>query len=363
MAIRTVGIGTNSGYISIHETFTKSDLEQLLEHKNIGFDRIQTEEMLDKQSFLLLNEYFLKYPEIGFRWYNLIDNGDLSNLKYLTAVSILTIESGYKRQITNLSVLSGLNNLRILTIHAEMLTDHSFLETITPELAHLWLGTKSATFDLTALKKFQKLRRLSLHKCKKNIEIITELPALYELTLRGITLNSLKFINDIKSLRVLKVKLGSTNCFSDLNGNMAIIALELFKISKLANLDFLKDTHSVRVLKVRELMNVVSIPDLKGHVNLRHIELDNMKNLTDFSGLVNAPSLRSVSAVVCPPKLELDDIRPILEVECLKQCCFYSSSARKNVEINNLILAYGKLNERYNGEVRELLYREWSSRF
>ena len=58
-----------------------------------------------------------------------------------------------------------------------------------------------------------------------------------------------------------------------------------------------------------------------------------MKNLLDFKSLQFDPQLKSVAETVCPTKLTIDSVLPVMLNNNIEQCAFFTSSSKKNKEL------------------------------
>jgi hypothetical protein len=366
--------GDKIEFAAIKGRLDDSDIEALV---GIGaMEWIQADFMPVKEDLTRLNEaYFKRYPETGFRVYELIagDGGapnpivmrniqeisagypetayrlhrlnavqdDVSSLAVLSTIQKLEIET--MGAANHLEVLSQLPHLKKLFLSAYMCRDFAFLKDLPNTLEYLSLETKSAALDLSELLRFHSLKSLRLCRYKKNIDRLSELVALESLTLRGVTPGSFAFVNRMASLRRLRVQLGAAADFSELDGNASIIALQLCRISNMDNVDVIAKLPYLEAALLAELPHIDALPDLS-ESRLKHVLLLNMKALTDLSALEHAPALESVSIAQCPRAFESSDIMPVLRNPSVRSCSFYTSSDKRNQAINQLIAKYGKMN-------------------
>jgi len=340
-------------YIDLKNDLTDKEIDEIV---SIGaMDRIQANAVPSKDDLIALNKrYFSKYPKTGFRLYSLpSERQDMTNLQYLTNAEKISVD--FVSDADNLEVLSLLPNLKKLWLHIYLLRDFGFLNGVTSSLSQLSLETKSTALDLSALLRFSQLKVLRLVRYKKNIDSLAGLSLLEGLTLRGITPESLDFVNELKNLRRLKIELGAKADLSDLYGNTSITALRLFRISNLGNADLIARLPNLEAVELSWLPHIGCFPDLSEHKKLRHIALDDMKTLTDLSALEHASSLESFSFSVCPRVFEPGSLLPVLRNPSVKQCSAYTSSAKRNKEMGDLIVRNGKRNENNSMIVRRLL--------
>jgi hypothetical protein len=346
--------GDKVEYVDLQPPLTGKDLEEIAK---IGkMDRIQARAVPGAEDMIALGErYYSLFPGTGFRLYSLnSEREDLSNLAYLPNARKISIETS--GDVENIGVLSCLKELKSLRIHVYLLRDFGFLDGVSGGLEQLDLDTKNVSLDLSLLGRFPKLKTLRLHKYKKNLDALEMISSLESLALRGITPESLDFINKLRRLRLLKIELGGINDFSQLYGNSSISALQLFRISNLRDVEIIARLPNLEAVELSQLRHIRRLPDLSGNKKLKHILLDDMKSLTDFSPLEHAGGLETFSFSVCPRGLKPEDLLPVLRSASVKRCSFFTSSDKKNREIRRLIAEYGKYNDSNFITVRKILF-------
>lgn len=346
--------GDKINFIDLKEKLTDKELDEIIQ---MGvFDRIQTNDIPSRETLIALNDnYFSRFPETGFRLYSYSKKSlDLSFLKYLSNLEKLSID--YTENTDNISSLSYLKNLKSLRLNIYLLDNFSFITELSDKLEQFSLETKKNSFDISLLNRFKQLKILYLSGCKKNIESVENLPLLESLLLKGITLKSAAFLNNIKALKSLKIHWGNTENFSDLYGNTSINALQIFRITKFTDIKLLANLPNLIAAELSCLRHIDHIPDLSAHGNLKHILFDDMKSLNDLSQLEYVKNLESVSFSCCPSKFEPENILPVLRNKSIKQCSFYTRSAKKNKLISEYIKEYKKSDSSNFMTVRNFLY-------
>ena len=353
-SISYTAAGDKINFIDLKEKLTDKELDEIIQ---MGiFDRIQTNDIPSRETLTALNDkYFSRFPETGFRLYSYSKkNLDLSFLKYLPNLEKFSID--YTENIDNISALSYLKNLKSLRLDVYLLDNFSFITEISDKLEQFSLETKKNSFDISLLNRFKQLKILYLSGYKKNIEFIENLPLLESLLLKGITLKSTAFLNNIKTLKSLKIHWGNTEDFSDLYGNTSIEALQIFRITKFTDIKLLANLPNLTAAEFSCLRHIDYIPNLSVHSHLKHILFDDMKSLTDLSSLEHVKNLESVSFSCCPPKFEPENILPVLRNKSVKQCSFYTGSTKKNKLISEYIKKYQKSDSSNFMTVRNILY-------
>ena len=118
--------------------------------------------------------------------------------------------------ILGVDAIYQLPALRHLCVETPKIEDKDFLVKIPASLESLDLDIAAKSFDLKPLTRFTELKILGLHKCKKNIEAISELKQLQSLKLHGITQASYSFVNELPRLKNLAISGGNTGDLSEL---------------------------------------------------------------------------------------------------------------------------------------------------
>ena len=235
------------------------------------------------------------------------------------------------------------------------ISDKDFLKRLPSGLKSLDLNISSKAFDLKNLNRFIELEILSLHKCCKNLGVISELKQLQALKLHGITPESYAYINSLPKLKRLSISGGNAGDLSGLYGNEMITGLYLFRLAKLENLSLLAGLPNLRTAEIGQLTNVKNLPNLS-ESHIENLCFENMKGLLDFTSLEAAPHIKTVTETVCPTALDVDAILPVLRNENLEKCAFYTSSDKRNKAISQAIEAHGKVCESNVYKVRRELF-------
>ena len=347
-----MGVLFSEDRITFRGDLTTGEIKQIV--RSGGIDTLQTDTLpLDIHTLKRLNEeYFAKFPDTELRIYT-YEICDLSPLKVMDKVRKLSVETS--SGISNIEAVYSLPALSSLCIEAPKIEDKDFLVKIPAYLETLDLDIAAKSFDLKDLTRFTELKILGLHKCKKNIEAILELKQLQSLKLHGITPDSYSFVNELLKIQNLAISGGNTEDLSELYGNQTITGLYLFHLPKMNNLDILANLPNLKVAEVGQLANVSKLPDLSKS-KLQHLCFENMKNLLDFKPLQFAPQLKSVAETVCPVALTADSVLPIMLNPEIEQCAFFTSSSKKNKEIEEMANKYNKKCETNAHIVRSIIF-------
>lgn len=265
----------NNNYRSI-------DINEIVANQKIKY--IQISKVIDNDAFVIIDQILGKRKDIIFRIYSLgIDDEvfDLNVLKTMSNLKQLILEAYLvnNQDLLNLNVLCELP-LKSLTLNLFDLKDYSFIKGLSKDLEELQILADnmkgSIVFDCCWLLRFSKLKKLYLgKKAKKNIKMITNLTQLKSLSLRGIKLNDLSFLKDLK-LECFSLLWCGMNDLSVLKEFQSLKYLELWRILKLDDISFISSLKNLETLKLQDLRHITSLPDLSELKHLKSIYLINM---------------------------------------------------------------------------------------
>ena len=260
---------------------------------------VQFDRRLTDDDFAQLGEWFRAYPEMDLRAYG-----------------------SYDHSITDLEFLRFFPTLRRFAADAlwDSLTSLDGLRHLPPDLEELGIGATKVKLDLAVLSRFRELRWLFLEGQTKHLEVISGLTALYDLTLRSITMPDLSLLLPLKGLRSLDLKLGGTRDLRLLPRVGELWYLELWMIRGLTDVTAVGRIPSLRVLFLQALRQVEALPDFsrgdlaaagparddegaarsataRDGAGARGVELIDMRHLQpeDLAPLVGLPLLQAVT--------------------------------------------------------------------
>ncbi|MBX7059643.1 MAG: hypothetical protein K1X75_16385 [Leptospirales bacterium] len=289
---------------------------------------IQTGSPISVKTAQRLNDVFRLRPDIELRfWGHHTETCDLSlldhlpNLQHFTANCIMQAE--------HVESVAHLPKLKTLRVGIFSLDNFSFLEKLPDSIETLGLeGTKSKRPSIDAITRFRSLRSLYLEGHSKNLEVIGELPALEDLTLRSIKIGSLKFVRNLPLLRSLDIKLGGVPSLKGLE-SASIRYLELWQVAGLRDISQISKLLNLEILFLQSLAQIIALPDCAKLTKLRAVRVQQMKKLKDFSGLQSAPAL-NVFHLLEGNSQEAEDLIPVLKNKNLASLfCGFSETKRK----------------------------------
>lgn len=275
----------------------------------------------------------------GGRHLRLIVNGPLTPEdaqrlgEYSQAYSYLTICIPNTGEPCEADFLKHFPHLKAFELLQFDYDDFAALEALPESLTKLSLAqTKSRRHSLTFLQRFQNLRTLHIETHSKDIEVLSHLQSLEDLTLRSITLPNLDLLRPLKNLLSLDIKLGGTKDLSALPHIGKLHYLELWMIKGITDLDSLSDVVTLQSIFLQALKHVVSLPSLKSLTRLRRVELDQMQGLNDLTPVAEAPALEDF-AIGGVRHLDVAHFTPFLRHQTLRAVNVGLGSEKKNAAV------------------------------
>lgn len=333
------------GLVNFSGKLTHDEVDELAKDPDIRV--LQCSSAIEFDTWDLLNQgLFARRPDIALRVYGFY--GSVCDLSFVSRMhNVQRFSADCLLKATGVQHISGLPNLKELSIGIYNLDSFDFLEHVPSGITRLSLeATKSRKPSLAILSKFRSLRRLYIEGQQRDIEVLSELPELEDLTLRSITTPSLDYIANLPRLWSLDIKLGGTKNLSAIAEKESIKYLELWQIRGLDDVSVVSSLRGLQFLFLQSLKNVSRIPDLSRLAKLRRIYLDNLKGLKNVRAIFHAPALEEfihISAQNIAP----DTYRELMKMPSLKQVSVGFCSRRKTVEFNNLVDRSGKTEYRY----------------
>jgi hypothetical protein len=313
---------------------------------------LQSVEPVPLPTWELLNaEFFPLRPEVQLRVYGYPQGGcDLSftrvmkNVRHFSADCLMDAI-----HVEDLAEMADLESLGVGVYHLESL---DFLWQVTPYLKTLFLGwTKSKKPDLAPLSHFTALEELYLEGHRKNIDVLSRLRSLRDVTLRSISTPDLSYLKPLDLLESLDIKLGGIKDFSAISGMENLKYLELWRISGLADLSFISSLYGLQNLFLEALTQVKGLPPLEQLVKLRRVYLLSLKGLNDIRSLEHAPALEEVALSFLESLLPQDFV-PLLRNPSLKRLSAWMGSKGKQQRLEALAQEYGIKVQQGLGELK-----------
>lgn len=324
--------------IEIGKNISEQTIKKIAE--NLEVKIVQFTQNLDEDLWTLLDKIlFKKREDITLRLY-----GGFSDLHFLQKIQhIKHIAVNVLERPKGLEYLAALQGLKSLEFDIYELEDFDLLYDISDKLEILFIGkTQSKKPDLKPLEHFHHLKLLQIENQHKNIEVVSSLVNLKDLTLQYITTPDLEYLKSLKQLESLNITFGGIHNFEAIQGMNNIKHLELYQIRLLEDISFISTLTGLQSLYLSSLPRVVELPSFKNLKFLKKIQLENMKGLQNIDSLEFAPALQEFihSSV---KSMQPEDYIPLFKNKSVKTIVCGFGSAKKNDEFDKLALKFNKI--------------------
>jgi hypothetical protein len=284
---------------------------QMLEPLEDRIKVVQFGQPLSDRELKRVGRFMADYPDMRLRMYGHNNRLDLEWLRYFKSHRNLMVNAH------NLDTFDGLRHL--------------------PEsVTQLALGQTKKKLSLRILERFPLLTTLYLEGHTRDIEVVSELRRLEDLTLRSITLPDLSILLPLEKLWSLDIKLGGTKNLDLLPQIGSLKYLELWMIRGFEDLSPISELADLRFLFLQALRRATQLPDLTQCHRLRRIHLETMKGLTDLSPLAAAPSLEQL-LLIDMPQLRPEDLAPLEAHQTLNSVRIGLGSIKRNAAAQQLL--------------------------
>lgn len=315
-------------------------IEQMLSEP--GLFCIQISEYLPLEVIKLLNDRFFSVrKDVTFRIYGFYGEVcDLDFLAYMPDLAKLEISVS---EVRNPDVLSELSKLKSLFLNISRQKEYAVIRSMNKDIQKLAIsaGGNAGSFDMDCewLIPFKQLSELYLGKVKKNLSTICEIKSLRKLTLQGITCTSLEFLKDIP-LERLAVHWGKMNCFDSLENHETIEDVELWRISKLDNVDFLGLLPNLKKIHLWQLACVKGLPEFPTESKLECIDIDECRQFENIKAVKDLKNLRKIRLIAAVPESE---IAYALENPVVEEILYYCGGKKQRERVNQMINQSNKM--------------------
>ena len=284
---RTDGCFEFLGYKDIDDQVIRA----IVDNKKIK--RIQISYLLPDKAYQIIDEILSLRPDFTFRLFDFddddkVDISFLLKMPHLKNLCIDCIDFRKDQQKINFEALARLR-LKQFYIECFDLRNYEFIKYLSDDLEDLLITADTMgpgiVFDCAWLLKYVNLKSLWLgKKAKKNIELLSQLPKLKELSLRGIKITDFSFLQKM-NLEQLALLWNSNNDLHELAKLKNLREIELWRINKLDDISFIEDMTNLEIIRLEDLKHVTSLPDLSKLTKLKKIVLNgtgiDMKSLPD----------------------------------------------------------------------------------
>ena len=242
---------------------------------------IQISEPLPGEAYQRIDQILSSRQDIAFRLFHFLEDDKvdisfLAKMPNLTRLRLDCIDFRDDQQRIDLDVLSKLN-LKSFHIDCFDLRNYEFIQYLSPDLEELTIMADTMgpgiNFDCKWLLRYKKLKSLWLgKKAKKNLEVISQLPELKSLALRGIKVNDFSFLYQM-DLERFALLWNSNSDLKDLANLKSLKEIELWRINKLDDISFIEELTNLEIIRLQDLKHITGLPDLRRLTKLEKIFL------------------------------------------------------------------------------------------
>ena len=172
----------------------------------------------------------------------------------------LRIYGHYTKPLSNLSFLKHYPFLSGFQVDVYDLDSTEGIESLPDTLQFFGFGQTKKQLSVGFLKRFCQLTNLYLEKNSKDLEVLSSLTNLQQLTIRSITLPDLKLLLPLNNLWSLDIKLGGTKDLNLLPRIGRLKYLELWMIKGLHDIEVVGQIPTLQNLFLQTLKNVTVLP-------------------------------------------------------------------------------------------------------
>jgi len=255
-----------NGNINIYKNLEKNDISEIFAEENIHSLQFYQFQNPNNETWAVLNDFFEKHPNIGLRvlWY----------------------------EPQNLSFYKLIPNIRKFTIASFNTSDFSQLK-INTKLKYFGIEeTKSSAVDISFIKEMKDLESLYVDGMKKGLENVKFLSKLKQLTFRGIKLENLDFLIDLRNLEELNLLFGSYKSLESISNLHQLKTIEFSRVRQIPNFDFLNSMVNLEKIEFEGMSKMEEIPNLSNLTKLKKIHINNNLRLTKIENIGKIPNLK-----------------------------------------------------------------------
>lgn len=267
-----------------YEEITSDLIDEIAENNRIRW--IQIDENLPDRAYREIDRILERRPDLYFRIFGIGSCGnetfDLSVLSQMPHLSKIRLDGhlAKNREAVNLEYLCEFPSLKGLHLTLFDRLDYRFIKDLAPDMEELILYAdtigKTIQFDCDWLLRFQKLHTLSLgKKAKRHLESISQIGSLKSLSLSGIKVEDFSFLKELDLESFALGWCGSTN-LTTLGELVSLRKLELWRIMKLDNLDFISSLINLETIMLQDLKHIKTLPDVSSLTKLKDIQIYNV---------------------------------------------------------------------------------------
>lgn len=337
MSIHSINRG--SGHYTISTGFEETDLRALAVDSSTEYIQFSTP-LSNDEIDLLEKVIFSQRGDIALRIFGHYSTAcDLTFLERIPSLKKVSIDCLI--EATGINTVTKLKNLETLAVGILTLDNFDFLQKINPNLKELFLyQTRSKKPDIKGIERFENLEYLYLEGQQNGINAISKLKDLKKIVLRSISTPNIDYLEGLKHLWSVDIKLGGIKSFEALKNLPSIKYLELWQVRGLSDLSFISALSSLQNLFIQSLKQVTALPDLSTSKLLRRISLENMSGLTDVSSLKDVPNLKEF--IIWDGSQNAEVFLPVIENSNVESVSGFLGSDKRNKRFAELARQHHK---------------------
>ena len=229
----------------------------------------------------------------------------------------------------DLSQIGRMKNLKTVIYVSDDGTDISNIAQLT-NIEELKIHM-SYSIDYSPLEKLTNLKKLHIGNCNPNLDYLTPLKDLEELTLSGKVVNDVTPIIELTKLKKLSVMVDPTANLSGIGKLKKLEVLDFGAYTKLKNISFLKELTLLRELRL-PIEGTVDIAIINSLPNLRKLHLYSGGHI-NFAPLGNNKTIEHIDLV---HPTYIDDLTPFSKMANLKMFEAYLAENSKVTALKNM---------------------------
>ena len=192
--------------VDFEESLTMREIQTLIADKDLKV--LQCSGPVKSRTWELLNDqFFPRRPEVELRLWGFPSLVyDLAFTSKMTNIHHFSVDLMNAVGVERIAEMEELESLGVSIFHLE---GFGFLNEVTLRLKKLLLGrTKSKKTNLSSLARFDSLEEIYIEGHQKNIEVLSQLENLKDVTLRSISTPDISYLRPLHQMWSLDIKLG-----------------------------------------------------------------------------------------------------------------------------------------------------------
>lgn len=263
-------------------------------------------------------EYAVNMTQLDLAGNEIVDLTPIKNCKKLEKLDLSSQFSSLEyRELSDISPLANLTNLKVLRLKSNDIQDVSVLKNLT-NLEELDLFGNRKIKSIEGFEKLTNLKKLFLNRTRsiKDITPLKECKNLQQLSIQGNKVDNIDALKDHKNLEKLDISSNNIKDITAISSSVNLTEL-LASGNKIENILAIKDLVNLKTLHISE-NKISDISSLEKLTNLTDLDLSNnpissvdaLKNLTKLTELklVRANNVKDFSAISYLKNLEDLDI-------------------------------------------------------